>query len=228
MLIPNDKQKSKLFQCAGVSRWAYNWTLNRQQENYKNGGKFLSDGELRKELTQLKKSEQYQWLNNYSNNITKQAIKDACDSYKRFFKGQSKFPRLKSKRKTKPSFYQDTEKITFTETHVKLEKLTDNKKKNKQKFNWIRLAEHSRIPFDKDAKYINPRITFDGLNWFISVGIEYEDSAEKPTNDGMGIDLGIKDLAICSDKKTYGNINKTKKIKKLEKKSGKQMSTRYR
>ena len=218
MLIPNDKQKSKLFQCAGVSRWAYNWTLNRQQENYKNGGKFLSDGELRKELTQLKKLDEYKWLNDYSNNITKQAIKDACDSYKRFFKGQSKFPRFKSKKKSKPSFYQDTEKIKLTETHVKLEKLTDNKKKNKQKFNWVRLAEHSRIPFDKDAKYINPRITFDGLNWFISVGIECEDSAEKPTNDGMGIDLGIKDLAICSDEKTYGNINKTKKIKKLEKK----------
>ena len=207
-----------MWKSAGISRWAYNWTLDKQQENYKSGGKFIQDEDLRKELTQLKKIEEYYWLNSYSNNIAKQAIKDGCDSYVKFFKGYSKFPRFKSKKKSKPSFYQDTNKIQFTETHVKLEKLTNSRKKNKQQFNWIRLAEHSRIPFDKDAKYINPRITFDGLNWFISVGIEYEDSAEKPTNDGMGIDLGIKDLAICSDKKTYGNINKTKKIKKLEKK----------
>jgi putative transposase len=218
MLHPNNKQKTKILQCANVSRWAYNWTLGRQQENYKNGGKFISDGELRKELTQLKKTEEYKWLNNYSNNITKQAIKDACDAYRKFFKGQSKFPRFKSKKKSKPSFYQDTDKIQFTETHVKLEKLTDNKKKNKQKINWIRLAEHNRIPFDKSIKYINPRITFDGLNWWISVGIECEDNTEKPTNEGIGMDLGIKDLAICSNGESYENINKTKEVKKLEKK----------
>ena len=98
MLIPNNKQKTKLFQCSGVSRFAYNWTLSRQQENYKNGGKFISDYDLRKEFTQLKKTKEYEWLNQYSNNIPKQAIKDACDSYKRFFKGCSKFPKFKSKK----------------------------------------------------------------------------------------------------------------------------------
>ena len=217
MLNPNNKQKTKILQCANVSRWAYNWDLGRQQENYKSGGKFISDGDLRKELTQLKKVEEYKWLNDYSNNITKQAIKDACDAYKRFFKGQSKFPKFKRKKKSKPSFYQDICKIQFTETHVKLEKLTDSKKKNKQKINWIRLAEHNRIPFGKDVKYINPRITFNGLNWFISVGIEYEDEVKQPSNEGIGIDLGITDLAICSDGNTYKNINKSNKIKKIEK-----------
>ena len=53
MLLPNNKQRTKLFQSAGTSRWAYNWTLTRQQENYKNGGKFISDGELRKELKRV-------------------------------------------------------------------------------------------------------------------------------------------------------------------------------
>ena len=93
MLIPNNKQKSKLFQSAGVARFAYNWALDREQENYtlkgtrKNGGTFLSDYDLRKEFTKLKSTEEYKWLNDYSNNITKQAIKDACLAYKRFFKG---------------------------------------------------------------------------------------------------------------------------------------------
>ena len=229
MLIPNNKQKTKLFQSAGVARFAYNWTLNTEQENYKNGGSFLSDNELRKQFTKLKMAKEYKWLNDYSNNITKQSIKDACLAYKRFFKGQSSFPKFKSKRKSKPSFYVDTDKIQFTDTHVKLEKLTLSRKKNKQKFNWIKLAEKNKVP--TNSKYINPRITFDGINWWISVGIEYNDSIEIPTNEGIGIDLGIKDLAICSDiDKPYKNINKTQKIKKLKKKKRRlqrQISKKY-
>ena len=216
MLIPNNKQKTKLIQCFGVSRFAYNWTLGKQQENYKNGGKFISDNELRKEFTKLKKTKEYEWLNQYSNNIPKQAIKDACDSYKRFFKGYSKFPRFKSKKKSRPSFYVDNIKIKFSDTHVQLEKLSNSTKKNKAKLNWVRLAEKNRIP--TDCKYINPRVTFDGVNFWISVGIEYENNLELPTNEGIGIDLGIKDLAICSDKNIYKNINKTSKVKKIEKK----------
>ena len=217
MLIPNNKQKSKLFQSTGVARFAYNWALGREQENYKNGGDFLSDHDLRKEFTKLKSTEEYKWLNNYSNNITKQAIKDACLAYKRFFKGQSAFPKFKSKRKSKPGFYMDTDKIQFTDKTVKLEKITLSRKKNKQKLNWIRLAERNKIP--TDGKCINPRITFDGINWWISVSIEYADNTETPVNDGIGIDLGIKDLAICSDiDKPYKNINKTQKIRKLKKK----------
>lgn len=216
MLIPNNKQKTKLFQYAGVSRFSYNWTLGKQQDNYKNGGKFISDNDLRKEFTQLKKTEEYKWLNDISNNVTKQAIKDACNSYKRFFKGQSKFPKFKCKKKSKPSFYQDNIKIKFTNTHVKLEGFSSSKKQNKQKLNWIKLAERNRIP--TNCKYMNPRVTFDGINWWISVGVECEDNYNVPTNEGMGIDLGIKDLVICSDEKVYKNINKTKRVKKLEKK----------
>ncbi|MFH0334639.1 RNA-guided endonuclease InsQ/TnpB family protein [Clostridium perfringens] len=216
MLIPNNKQKTKLFQYAGASRFAYNWTLARQQENYKNGGKFISDNELRKEFTQLKKTKEFAWLNSISNNVTKQAIKDACDSYKRFFKGQSKFPRFKSKKRNRPSFYQDNIKIKFSETHVKLEGFANSKKKNKQKINWIRLTEKNRIP--TNCKYSNPRITFDGLNWFVSVGIECDNNLKTLINDGIGIDLGLKDLAICSDGKVYKNINKTNKIRKIKKK----------
>ena len=216
MLIPNNKQKTKLFQCFGVSRFAYNWTLNKQQENYKNGGKFISDNDLRKEFTQLKKTKEYEWLNRYSNNISKQAIKDACDSYKKFFKGYSKFPKFKSKKKSRSSFYVDNIKIKFTDAHVKLEKISNSTKKNKAKLNWIRLAEKGRIP--TDCKYSNPRVTFDGINFWISVGIEVEESTEVPTNNGVGIDLGIKDLAICSDNNTYKNINKTKEVKRLKKK----------
>ena len=228
MLIPNNKQNTKLFQYANTARFAYNWALGKEKDNYKNGGKFIFDGDLRKEFTRLKKTKEYSWLNDVSSNVTKQAIKDACDAYKKFFKGYSRFPKFKSSKYSTPSFYQDNVKIKFTNTHVKVEGFASSKKKNKQRLNWIRLAEHGRIPID--CKYINPRIKYDGLNWYLTIGIEYEDSDSIPSNDGIGIDLGIKDLAICSDGNKYQNINKTQKIKKLEKRKRKlqrSISRRY-
>ena len=214
-LNPNNKQLTKLFQYAGCARFAYNWAIARERENYKQGNKFLSDSELRKEFTQLKKLQKYEWLNEVSNNVTKQAIKDACNTYKRFFKGQCGYPKFKSKKHSALSFYQDNVKIQFTNTHVKVEKFSMSKKQNKQKLNWIKLCERGRIP--TDCKYVNPRFTYDGLYWYVSVGIEMDDNTIIPSNEGIGIDLGIKNLAVCSDKNTYENINKTRKVKKLEK-----------
>ena len=216
MLLPNNKQKTKLFLYANTSRYVYNWAIERERSNYKDGNKFISDYELRKEFTQLKKQEGYVWLSNVSNDAMKQSIKDACDAYKKFFKGISKYPRFKSRKFSTPSFYQDNVKIRFTETHVKVEGFASSLKRNKQKLNWIRLAEHNRIP--TNCKYYNPRIKYDGLNWYITVGVNYDDCTNEPKNNGIGIDLGIKDLAICSDGNVYKNINKSKKIKRLEKK----------
>ena len=215
MLLPNNVQQTKMFQYAYVARFAFNWALAKEKENYEKGGKFIPDTELRKEFTRLRNSDEYAWLLNVSNNVTKQAIKDACTAYKNFFKGLQKYPRFKSKKKSMPKFYQDNIKIRFSDTHVKFEGFSSSKKTNKQKLNWVRLAEHGRIP--TDAKYMNPRISFDGLNWWVSVCVEFPDCKEKLSDNGIGIDLGIKDLAICSDTNKYRNINKSQSVKKLEK-----------
>ena len=114
-LHPNNKQRTKLFQYAGCARFAYNWAIHRERENHHRGNKFLSDNELRKEFTRLK-NQQHHWLKNVSNNVTKQAIEDACNTYKRFFKGQCRYPKFKSKKHSTPSFYQDTSEIRFTDT----------------------------------------------------------------------------------------------------------------
>ena len=205
-LKPNNKQQTKLFQNAGVARWAYNWALARQQENYKNGGKFISEFELQKQLTQLKLTDEFKWINNYSRQTVVQAIKDACQAYKRFFKGLSGFPKFKSKKSTKQSFYSRYDKIRFTETHVRLEKI-----------GWIKLAERNRIPVN--FKYSNPRVKFDGLNWWLTVGVEFEPAQDNtPYSEPIGIDLGVKDLAVVSTGEKFKNINKSKKVKKLEKK----------
>lgn len=214
-LHPNKKQLTKLFQYAGCARFAYNWAIARERENYKQGTKFLSDNDLRKEFTQLKKREDYKWLNHVSNNVPKQAINDACNTYKRFFKGQCKYPKFKSKKYSKLSFYQANDKIQFTDTHVKIEGFAVSKKRNKQRLNWIKLCEKGLVP--PNGKYLNPRFTYDGLYWYVSVGIELPDSTDIPSNEGIGIDVGIKDLAVCSDGHTYQNINKTHKVRKIEK-----------
>ena len=161
-LYPTKEQEQKLWQSVGTTRFIYNYTLTKQEENYRNGGKFISDGIIRKELTQLKKSELI-WLNEVSNNVAKQAVKDACNAYKRFFKGLAKKPKFKSKKKSKPSFYNDTSKLKVKEKKVLIEKV-----------GWIKTNE--QIP--RDVKYNNPRITYDNKYWYLSVGVEVNKKQE--------------------------------------------------
>ncbi len=183
-LYPSELQEQKLWKSVGTARFVYNWTLARQEENYKNGGKFLSDGVLRKELTVLKKSE-LSWLSEVSNNVAKQAVKDACNAYKRFFTGLADKPRFKSKRKSKKSFYHDNIKL----------KVKEGKFVHIEKVGWVKTNE--QIPIG--VKYSNPRISYDNKYWHLSVGIEQEEKKEKLTDVSLGIDLGLKDFAICSD-----------------------------
>lgn len=202
-LYPTKNQEENLWKSVGTARFVYNWTLKRQEENYKNGGKFIADGVLRKELTQLKKSELY-WLKEVSNNIAKQAVKDACNAYKRFFKGLSDKPKFKSKKKSKKSFYNDNVALRVKENKlVKIEKI-----------GWIKTNE--QIPIG--VKYSNPRISYDNKYWYLSVGIEQEEIKEELTDVSLGIDLGLKDLAICSNGTIYKNINKSYVVRKIEKK----------
>ncbi|MGL5649837.1 MAG: RNA-guided endonuclease InsQ/TnpB family protein [Clostridium sp.] len=202
-LYPSQLQEQKLWQSVGTARFIYNWTLARQEENYKNGGKFISDNDLRKEITGLKKTE-LSWLKEVSNNVAKQSVKDACDSYKRFFKGLSDKPRFKSRRKSKKSFYNDNCKL----------KVKEGKLVNIEKIGWIKTNEQLPI----GVKYSNPRISYDNKYWYLSVGIEQEEIQEELIDVSLGVDLGLKDLAICSDGKVYKNINKTYAVRKLEKK----------
>ena len=201
-IYPTEMQTQKLWQSVGTARFIYNWTLARQEENYKNGRKFISDNDLRKELTILKKTEEFKWLSEVSNNVAKQAVKDACEAYRKFFKKLADKPRFKSRRKSKPSFYNDNIKLKVKDNAVLIEKV-----------GWVN-TKRNTIPMN--CKYSNPRISFDGKYWFISVGTEKEQPIVELTNESIGIDVGIKDLAICSNGMTFKNINKTKTVKKLE------------
>ena len=214
-LYPSELQEKKLWQSVDTARFIYNWTLARQEENYKNGGKFISNSILRKEITKLKKNE-LSWLNDVSNNVAKQAVKDACNAYKRFFKGLSGKPRFKSKRKSKKSFYHDNVKL----------KVKEGKFVHIEKVGWIKTNEQLPI----GVKYNNLRISYDNKYWYLSVGIEQGESQEVLTDVSLGIDLGLKDFAICSDGTVYKNINKSYVVKKIEKRLKrlqKQVSRKY-
>ena len=113
MLLPNNIQKTKLYQYAGAARFAYNWSLAREKENYENGGKFLSDSELRKEFTKLRHTEEYAWLSAVSNNVTKQAIKDACNAYTNFLKDCRTILSLKAEKNPFPNFIRTRKKFAL-------------------------------------------------------------------------------------------------------------------
>ena len=202
-IIPTKEQEQQLWKSAGAARFMYNWTLAKQEENHKNNGKFISDNDLRKEVTKMKQTEEFKWLNEVSNNIAKQAVKDGCNAYIRFFKGESERPKFKSKKRSKTSFYNDNIKLKVKHRKVLIEKV-----------GWIKTKE--QIPMD--VKYTNPRVSYDGKYWYISIGIEKENPKVELTEESIGIDVGIKNLAKCSNGMTFENINKAKLVKKLEKK----------
>ena len=209
-LKPTKEQEKMLYKSAGTARFVYNWALDRQEKNFKLGNKFISDNDLRKEITVLKKT-QLIWLNEVSSNVAKQAVKDACDAYKRFFKKLAKKPKFKSKKKSKLSFYNDTHALEFKQNLVLIEKI-----------GWVKCNE----PL-VNQKFSNPRCSFDGKYWYLSVGIEVKKPTVQLTNEIIGIDLGIKDLAVVSNGKKYKNINKKVNVKKTKKKIKKISKTSF-
>ncbi len=202
-LKPTIEQEKKMWQSVGTSRWVYNWALHRQEKNYQNGGKFITDGDLRKELTLLKKTEEYKWLSYVSNNVAKQAVKDLCGAYQNFFQKKADRPRFKSRKRSKPSFYHDTDKLKVGLLTVALEKIGQ-----------VKTVE--QLPMG--CKYMNPRITHDGKYWYLSVCVKKE--LEKPIliGESVGVDLGIKSLAVMSNGMMTKNINKSKSVKKVKRK----------
>ena len=203
-IYPSEIQEQKLWKSVGTARWAYNFALNMKEKTYKETGKAISEGDIRKLISKMKQTDEFSWLKEVSAQIPKQAVKDLDKAYQSFFAGLSNKPKYKSRKKSRKSFYNAYDKL----------KVKANKLVNIEKIGWIKANEQLPI----EAIYSNPRVSFDNKYWYISVGIEVEETLEKLTDISLGIDLGISELAVCSDKKRYGNINKTKLVKKLEKK----------
>ena len=212
-LKPTLEQEILIKKSIGVSRFIYNWCLSKQVDS----DKFIKYTELSKELTKLKKTKDYYWLNEVGCNVSKHAARDLYDAYKRYFNHISNKPKFK-KKGYHNSFYVNCERMRRTKNGVRCEKIGD-----------IKTTEN--LPkLRKDKHYMNPHIIFDGKYYYITFGIEIDIEPKETTTEVIGIDLGIKSFAICSNGLTYKNINKTCTMKKLNKglkRQQRQLSRKY-
>lgn len=161
----------------------------------------------------LPQHENMSWIKEVSSKSVKQSITNAYGAYRKFFKKQSKFPRFKKKEKSDVKMYfvkTDAKAIIYCERHrIKIPTL-----------GWVKLKEKGYIPTTRSGLVIRSgTVSKKAGRYYVSVLVDVsQKEVEKPTNQGIGIDLGIKDFAICSDKQVFKNINKSKEVKRLEKK----------
>lgn len=205
-LKPTKEQETLFWKSAGVARWAYNYFLSESESYYKENKKSIKESDVRKYINNVLKKTTHTWLKEVGSNVMKQGVKDANLARERWFKGLANRPKFKSRRKSKISFYVNYESLKKVNGGFKGEKIGFVK-------------TYSALPkLKKGEKYSNPRISFDGKNWFLSIGRNVDFKPVELTGKSLGIDVGIKELAVCSDGEFKRNINKTKRVKYLKKK----------
>lgn len=206
-LLPTDEQEILMIKSVGTGRFAYNWGLARWQELYENG--ISTNGyRLKKEFNNtVKKDEDNKWLYDVSAEITSQAFKDLNNAFNNFFKKKCKYPRFKSKRKSRKSFYVRYDRMCIKNDTVNIEKVGR-----------MRFKTNLEIPQLK--KYMNPRCSYDGKYWYLTFGFEQDENQIELNQDlSIGIDLGITTLAVVNHlEKPIENINKSKSVRKIKKK----------
>ncbi|WP_409193842.1 RNA-guided endonuclease InsQ/TnpB family protein [Clostridium perfringens] len=208
---PTDKQKSKIHRTIGVSRFIYNFYIARNKEIYEREGKFVSGMDFSKWLNNeyIPNNQEMKWIKEVSSKATKQAIMNGDKSFRDFFKKAKGFPKFKKKKNQDvKAYFPKNNKTDWTiERHrVKIPTL-----------GWIRLKEFGYIPVNSIVK--SGTVSQKADRYYVSILVEETDiKISNPNNAGVGIDLGIKEFAVCSDGIKFKNINKTSTVKKVEKK----------
>ena len=210
---PTQEQKVKIRKTIGTCRYIYNFYLTHNKELYVNGEKFMSGKSFSVWLNNeyLPNHPEYSWVKEVSSKSVKHSIECGCTAFTRFFKHQSAFPNYKKKGKSdvKMYFVKNNPKDCFCERH----------RINIPTLGWVRIKEKGYIPTTKDGHVIRSgSVSMKAGRYYVSVLIEIPDNRTvNHSNEGVGIDLGLKDFAVLSNGKTYRNINKTARLKKLEK-----------
>lgn len=212
---PTDEQKIKIHKTIGTCRYIYNFYLAHNKKRHENGETFMSSSQFRKWLNNeyLPQHPEYVWIKETYSKAVTQSINNGQTAFKRFFQHQSDFPKFKKKGKSdvKMYFVKNNPKDCRCERH----------RINIPTLGWVKLKEKGYIPTTKNGwKIKSGTVSVKADRYYVSVLIEVPDinsNNNNSNNGGIGIDLGLKDFAICSNGKVYKNINKTSKIKKLEK-----------
>ena len=208
---PTDEQKSKIHRTIGVSRFVYNFYIARNKEIYERKGKFISGMDFSKWLNNeyIPNNQEVKWIKEVSSKATKQAIMNGDKAFRDFFKKAKGFPRFKKKKNQDvKAYFPKNNKTDWTiERHrVKIPTL-----------GWVRLKEFGYIPVNSIVK--SGTVSQKADRYYVSILVEETDiKISNPNNAGVGIDLGIKEFAVCSDGIKFKNINKTSTVKKVEKK----------
>ncbi|MFT8320630.1 MAG: transposase [Bacillus sp. (in: firmicutes)] len=207
---PTAEQIVKIHQTIGVCRYVYNLYLSKNKEMYEKEGKFISGYDFSKWLNNFHTKEQDQWIKAVSSKAVKQAIMNGDRAFKRFFKGLSQFPRFKKKKNQDVKcYFPKNNKTDWTvERHrVKIPTI-----------GWTRLKEFGYIPKDTIVK--SGTLSRKAGRYYVSVLCEVPEKIQLPSRNqgGIGIDLGISTFAMCSNGDIHKNINKTRRVKTIEKK----------
>ena len=207
-IYPTKEQEALMWKHINCCRYVWNYMLALQEERYTNGEKHLSRFDMIKLLTLLKKDRTHDWLYEVSSMTLQIACSDLSEAYSRLFDKIAKKPRFKSKKNDKPSFGIDYQRFYFkTESLVKVPKLGD-----------VRYKTDFNFPIGRGFKFSNPRISYKNNKWMLSFGMECENQAPCLTDKKVGIDLGIKELAVVAiddEQLVFHNINKSKKMRTL-------------
>ena len=209
-LYPTKQQEQLMWKHIGAVRYIWNYMLEIQQSRYNSGEKHLSAFDMINLLSPMKTEDEHLWLKEVSNSSLCHACQDLDKAYKSFFKKVTGFPKFKSRKRSKPNFPVCESRFYFTDEAVQIQKL--GKVKYKTDFN---------IPKGREVKFSNPRISNTNGKWLLSFGIECENQTPDLTDINMGIDLGVKDLAIAEfngTKLAFHNINKSKRVRSLKRK----------
>lgn len=209
-IYPTKTQEELIWKHIGSCRYIWNWMLAKQKELYAAGEKHLSGFDMIRLITSLKNDGEHGWLYDVSNTSLQIVCQDLQKAYKCFFEKIFGFPKFKSRKRSKPSYPVCADRFYFM----------DNKTVQIQKLGKVRYKTDFSLPHGKEYKFSNPRITNRNGKWILSFGMECENQTPHLTDISMGIDLGIKDLAIaeCNGQIVFHNINKSKKMKELCKK----------
>ena len=210
---PTEEQKVKIRKTIGTCRYIYNFYLAHNKELHDNGEKFMSGKSFSVWLNNeyLPKNPDKLWMKEVSSKSVKRSIENGCVAFTRFFKHQSAFPNFKKKGKSdvKMYFVKNNPKDCRCERH----------RMNIPSLGWVRIKEKGYVPTTKDGYVMKSgHVSIKADRYYVSVLIEIPNNKTADnSNEGIGIDLGLKDFAIVSNGKTYKNINKSAKLKKLEK-----------
>jgi putative transposase len=214
----NKVQETLLYQSCGVARFAYNWGLERKINSYKENKTSPSSIDLHKELILLKRIEEYSWLNEVSKCAPQEALRDLDKAFVNFFRDNKGFPKFKSKHKSVNSFRINSKPLfKIIESRLYL---------NIPKIGLVRLLENDYLQIDK-VKFNSYTIIKDGLKWFVCFNVEENiEDPKKLSKAIVGVDLGIKTLATCSNGKVYENPKNLKKHSKKLKRIQRQLARR--